>query len=333
VKIEADTPKVYAHVSTVPERVLFDEMPGRNKTSQYPMRRLALMAVSVMAAMCTAPAVALAADTTTPSATGEPSVTFPSVTLPTVQIVVGRRVLGSQSITELTHDLAAGSATVIMTRPIVDQLPSVSDTQLRDLAAASRTGILIVPGHSGLLARKLQTDAGRVATYDSAPELKTDLAAQPVSLSAAALAGLLVPAPQRIGRGLPATVWCAAALALALLAVAALRLRRRSAPPEPPPHRGRRLRGQNGTEPFLRPAKRRSRPAMADEMTLRSGLAIVRSELDPEGYVELDGCLRRVRWTDSGRATPRPGERVDVQTDHGRLVALSCNPTRNGVRP
>lgn len=301
------------------------------------MRRLALMTALVMVAMCTAPLAGLAGATTTPIVPRDPSVTIPPVTPPTIQIMVGRRVLGSQSITELTHDLAAGgSATVIMTGPIVDRLRSVSDMQLRDLAAASRTGILIVPGNnSSLLARTLKTDDGSVATYDSAPKLTTDLGARPVSLSAAALAGLLAPVPQRIGGGLPATVLLAAALALALalLAVAALRFRRRSARPEPPPDGGQQLRGPNGSEPFPRPAKRRSRPAMTDEMTLRSGLAIVRSELDPEGYVELDRCLRRVRWTGSRHAAPRPGERVDVQTDHGRLVALSCRHTRNGARP
>ena len=50
--------------------------------------------------------------------------------------------------------------------------------------------------------------------------------------------------------------------------------------------------------------------------------AEVVSVLDPEGYVELDRCLRRVRWGAPGDAPAAPGDWVDVQDGAGRLWAF-----------
>jgi hypothetical protein len=57
--------------------------------------------------------------------------------------------------------------------------------------------------------------------------------------------------------------------------------------------------------------------------TGRARVAKVVSVLDPEGYVELDRCLRRVRWASPG-APATPGERVDVEARGGRLWAYAA---------
>jgi len=41
----------------------------------------------------------------------------------------------------------------------------------------------------------------------------------------------------------------------------------------------------------------------------------VRTELHPQGYVELDGCLFRATWAEPGDRHPRPGDSVRVATD------------------
>jgi hypothetical protein len=51
-----------------------------------------------------------------------------------------------------------------------------------------------------------------------------------------------------------------------------------------------------------------------------SGRAIVHSELAPDGYVELEGCLRRVRWAGPGEP-PAVGAHVRVEQRGNRLVA------------
>ncbi|WP_328497254.1 hypothetical protein OHS59_34480 [Streptomyces sp. NBC_00414] len=55
------------------------------------------------------------------------------------------------------------------------------------------------------------------------------------------------------------------------------------------------------------PRRRRHRRAGRPHRT-----ATVRTELRPQGYVELDHCLHRAEWTDSGTPPPAPGAPVDV---------------------
>ncbi|MDX3482206.1 hypothetical protein PV704_35505, partial [Streptomyces scabiei] len=43
-----------------------------------------------------------------------------------------------------------------------------------------------------------------------------------------------------------------------------------------------------------------------------SRTAVVRTELHPQGYVELDRVLRRAVWAEPGRPPPAPGGLVDV---------------------
>jgi hypothetical protein len=60
-----------------------------------------------------------------------------------------------------------------------------------------------------------------------------------------------------------------------------------------------------------------------------AGEAIVRSELQPDGYVELDRVLRRARWADPRTPAPAAGQRVHVETDRGgALVATASQGSR-----
>ncbi|PWI17725.1 hypothetical protein DI272_28870 [Streptomyces sp. Act143] len=60
--------------------------------------------------------------------------------------------------------------------------------------------------------------------------------------------------------------------------------------------------------------------------------AVVRTELHPQGYVELGRVLYRARWADPGRPPPGPGSRVDVteapDPDSGLLHAFPPAPAR-----
>jgi hypothetical protein len=58
--------------------------------------------------------------------------------------------------------------------------------------------------------------------------------------------------------------------------------------------------------------------------TGRSRPARVVSVLHPEGYVELDGCLHRVRWASSGAAAVAPGDRVEIEKHGRRLWAFAA---------
>jgi hypothetical protein len=53
----------------------------------------------------------------------------------------------------------------------------------------------------------------------------------------------------------------------------------------------------------------------------------VRTELHPQGYVELDGCLYRATWTGSEGRGPRPGEPVRVTTDRSHRLVVSPVPS------
>lgn len=54
--------------------------------------------------------------------------------------------------------------------------------------------------------------------------------------------------------------------------------------------------------------------------------AVVRTDLHPQGYVELDRVLHRALWAEPGQAPPSPGSRVDVsdgpEPDSGVLYAF-----------
>ncbi|MGW0846307.1 hypothetical protein ACWD26_40480 [Streptomyces sp. NPDC002787] len=73
-------------------------------------------------------------------------------------------------------------------------------------------------------------------------------------------------------------------------------------------------RGDGGDESTTRlrvaPAPRRGRQVGARPAHART--AVVRTELHPQGYVEVDRVLRRAVWAEPGRPPPAPGGLVDV---------------------
>ncbi|WP_159074384.1 hypothetical protein [Streptomyces dioscori] len=104
----------------------------------------------------------------------------------------------------------------------------------------------------------------------------------------------------------------ALALLLALVVLAVHRTRVSPAADGPDPARGPRHRGTPRPLPLPRRRRRRDREAEVPRRT-----ATVRTGLHPQGYVELDHCLHRAEWTDSGTPPPAPGAPVDV-TDPAR---------------
>jgi hypothetical protein len=74
------------------------------------------------------------------------------------------------------------------------------------------------------------------------------------------------------------------------------------------------------TAPPQRVQRRRPVASAPDPSLPSSGRAIVHSELAPDGYVELEGCLRRVRWAAPGEP-PAVGAQVRVEQRGNRLVA------------
>ncbi|MFI1098868.1 hypothetical protein [Streptomyces melanogenes] len=57
-------------------------------------------------------------------------------------------------------------------------------------------------------------------------------------------------------------------------------------------------------------------------------VAVVRTALHPQGYVELDQCLRRAVWAEPGEPAPAPGSSVEVSEGRGKdagiLYAHAC---------
>ncbi len=114
---------------------------------------------------------------------------------------------------------------------------------------------------------------------------------------------IVAPVPDAGGVSLPTAVLAAVLLALAAILTAVLVSRLRPRPTvttehEPPP------------TPLLPAAP----PAGA------STRAQVVSVLEPEGYVEVDRCLRRAAWADDG-PSPNPGDWVELHHRNGRLWA------------
>jgi hypothetical protein len=65
------------------------------------------------------------------------------------------------------------------------------------------------------------------------------------------------------------------------------------------------------------------------EPRLGPGEGIVRTVMDPEGYVEIDGVLYPATWRGS-RSMPRPGVVVNVEERNGELAVVDRGPGRAG---
>jgi hypothetical protein len=161
---------------------------------------------------------------------------------------------------------------------------------------------------------------------------------------------LLTPAPappestaKPAGRGGPGLLLMLllGALIIAGLAAALMLMRprprvagtRRQEPLPRPVEPARTPRTTPPSKPRPTGATRRATPAPATAPPRRSGRghpAEVVSVIDPEGYVELEGCLRRVLWGTPGDAPAAPGDRVEVEQHAGRLWAF---PAHRSAQP
>jgi hypothetical protein len=293
-----------------------------------PVRLGALLAALAIAA---APAVALAES---------PAIPAPAVA-PAEEAVLGVRVLripaslGSEGIRQLSTELkiAGQSSALILVgahgSPELDR--SVGDDDLAELAGASATSTLFIRGDAPGLLSAFAAAGVRFEQVDSAGELRESLGVDRLegldggSLSGESLSSLLGPSEEAAG-GLSPLVVAAAALGLGALAFGARHLRvalrrdgRRYVTREP----------VHGPAPEPVRTRRRRSPVPVDDARLpASGRARVRSELHPEGYVELASCLRRARWADARVEPPGPGQWVEVDRRHGALIAFPSPSSR-----
>ncbi|MEU9911660.1 hypothetical protein [Streptomyces sp. NPDC051001] len=105
---------------------------------------------------------------------------------------------------------------------------------------------------------------------------------------------------------LPAT---ATVLALLLAALFLLVRRTRTAPA---PASGPAPAARSADEPTRALRTTPARPGRHRAPSGPTRPAVVRTDLHPQGYVELDRVLYRAVWADPGQAPPAPGSRVDV---------------------
>ena len=79
-------------------------------------------------------------------------------------------------------------------------------------------------------------------------------------------------------------------------------------------------------------AAHRERPVRAGHEELIGSRAEVRTSLDPEGQVWIEGALWRARLTGDG-APLRPGDRVTVEAVEGLTLKVRPEPTRESPSP
>ncbi|MCW8100528.1 hypothetical protein OG288_32865 [Streptomyces tauricus] len=115
----------------------------------------------------------------------------------------------------------------------------------------------------------------------------------------------------------------ALALLLALLVLAVRRTRVSPVPATAGPDPAESSRRRGAPRPL--PLPRRDRRADPPRRT-----ATVRTGLHPQGYVELDHCLHRAEWTDSGTPPPAPGAPVDVTDRAGADPARTAPAGASG---
>ena len=245
-------------------------------------------------------------------------------------------VLDAEGVQEITSDLAdaaTSSATLLVIAPAQPRLAaSVSGGVLAGLAVESQRSSLLIVDGSGNVLTAFRRAAVQFTPFQSAKALEGRLGDPPAvdagNISIRPLSSVLeLPQGSAVHGFLVFVV--IAGLALVGMGLYTLRIRtRKQTLLDVPSHPLRR--------PQVRPRATppRPRPVLPSVAGLRnSGRAIVRTELEPHGYVELAGCLRRVRWAEPGLPPPAPGERVEVRADGGELIAVAGRSSANGRRP
>jgi hypothetical protein len=319
------------------------------------------LAVTAPAAADTASATSAAPSSAVPA--GPPPAAPVQAT--TVRVVrLGERV-GGADLTALAADLAGATSAVVVVPEGARLTGSPPAAALQRLDAVKGLTVVLTPGGPGgdaarvlaAFADKTYTlpDAALAAPRDAAlwrdvaaRRSCSDCALKPIAepstqaldhaigatyerhdLPTTSLASVLGPAavvPGDDGDG--ATIWRLLVLGLvaSLLALGARALwtrRDRAAPPPPPRVRRRDPDPGPGPGPTgYAVGGHRSGPLSS------AGEAIVRSELQPDGYVELDRVLRRARWADPRTPAPPAGEPVHVETDRGGTLVATVSQGR-----
>jgi hypothetical protein len=198
---------------------------------------------------------------------------------------------------------------------------------LKNSGASSNLDVVVQPGggENGTAVRALAHLAARSHRLSSAPcdprcvqdalralQLSGNETANAAGRTTTVGAAIVAPAPRVAptpeggGISLPAAVLAFVLLVLAAVLTGMLVTRLRATPAV-------------ATEP--EPTAQVRLPPPPPRRGAHAGRAQVVSVLEPEGYVEVDGCLRRAAWAADG-PPPHPGDWVELQQRQGRLWAF-----------
>ena len=304
-------------------------------------------------ALCATVAIVALSGPPTP-VLGEPSQDLAPTTAeaePTLTVRVLRigSSLGLGGIQQLAAELriaGESAAVVVDATGSPDLSEPATDDSLTELAEAAESSRLLVIGDATAVVQAFDQAEVPLEHVGSAAELRARLgadAAHPVAaleggtLSGRSLGGILARPEEGNGGlkreegsgGLDPLILVVAALCLGALALAGRRRRR-----TPARERQQYAAGEPAPSPPAEPRRRpRRRSRTPDDARLpTSGRARVRSELYPEGYVELEGCLRRARWAQEDVEAPATGDWVRVVREHGRLMAFPSGRTGRRAR-
>ena len=252
-------------------------------------------------------------------------------------------IVDATGVQELTQELTAvpATTTVVVVAPASPKLAgTIGPEAFANLQMASRHAQLVIVGGPGDIVPAFKAHRVRYVGYRSAKQFDAYVKSHPGATRGLGSLASLIGAPGNGSGGQSVLTWAVVALVAGGVGLGVRRLHARIA--EPRPAERPRLKAPVGSrhEAVLtspRPAHRPRRPVLANVPgPLRnvdlptSGPARVRSELDPDGYVELDGCMRRVRWAAPRTAPPAPGQWVEVADDHGRMIAVPSRQVRKG---
>lgn len=262
------------------------------------------------------------------SGTGSPTsaVTEPQLA---VRVVRMPSALGEKGLAQLTAQLQAAGAASMVVLYATDsaRLADNIDDALNKLRIAAEHSRLLVVGNASDIFRRFR-EAGVSFKPVSAP---ADLWANLEPPVAVADGGTLSAASLPGGDGPSALLFVVSALALGALALAGgwvyQSRTRRPQVREPLASPAPRRRPEPAPNPQPRGRVQR-RPTVASDAGLpTSGRALVRTELVPDGYVELAGCLRRVHWAEARAEPTAPGGWVEVRVHQGCLLAFPSGRT------
>jgi hypothetical protein len=216
----------------------------------------------------------------------------------------------------------------------IDRVPAWAVDELREAGVCVPQLLCNLVTESGrdtqpLKGRKLIED-GLVADMSTHVEAIVPVSPDPGSTSRETSNPNPVPNPDPEASGYSTSTWTAfwMALLLGLLLLAFVIVIRRSRGPVAVGHRappGRPAVGHAHAPAAVRVEERTTRLRVAP--TPRHGrqvgarpaharTAVVRTELHPQGYVEVDRVLHRAVWAEPGRPPPAPGSLVDVTDTH-----------------